>query len=234
MTGPSDSGSTGPSQGGPSFLMAEGVWAGLSAVSVCPRGEAGHAGYLEAADLEVERRGKAGKGQVHLEREQCWHRVRKLAPRGLTLFHLCPQPSTGTWARGGPCTPRLLHPTSPAETPLVWASRLVPLLSHHLPSLLSSCSSLPTAFWKLLQASCLDLDPPAFVSPSGRWVPALGLLPTDRASETRVQPCVSLAGREGSGVLPPTGPAGAGGEAREWGPVHLRAVPYGWAGLAGR
>lgn len=137
MTGPSDSGSTGPSQGGPSFLMADGVWAGLSAVSVCPRGEAGHAGYLEAADLEVERRGKAGKGQVHLEREQCWHRVRKLAPRGLTLFHLCPQPSTGTWAQGGPCTPRLLHPTSPAETPLVWASRLVPLLSHRLPSLLS-------------------------------------------------------------------------------------------------
>lgn len=50
--------------------------------------------------------------------------------------------------------------------------------------------------------------------PSRRWVPALGLFPIERASDPSVQPRLSLAGRDGSGVLPPTGLAAAGGKAR--------------------
>lgn len=184
------------------------------------------------------------RGEARQERVRCtWRKNSAGAESGeptpprLALLHPCPQPHRPQREPGPKGAPVPLGSFAPLLLPRpLWSGRLTwPCLSHLLPSLLSSCGSLPTAFWNLPPSLLPGSGPSCPCFPFTEVGPSPRPPPTDKASDSRVQPCVSMAGRGGSGVLPPTSPAAAAGrEAWGWGLVYLRAVPCGRAGSAGR
>lgn len=99
---------------------------------------------------------QAGQGRVHLEKQQCWRRVRKPGPMRLTLLRLCPQ-SQGL--SGGPSA------QAPSSHFSCHSALDVSPLCPLLPTLPSSDFSLPLPSPIFPTASSPYLVPPDFVSP---------------------------------------------------------------------